>query len=402
MWNFNKILGIKGIEIIDLKEDRDKFTFLIKSRRKYAICPNCKVKTKRLKSLSKLRTIKNGTILGKACVLKLRSKRFYCPYCKKTFTEELSNFKKRQKVTLNHKIEVISSLATQSFRLCAKKYKVSYHTQRRWLKELVDNQVFNFEIEEKEKTPFVLGIDEVSFAGHDMITTIGNISKHRLKGVMVSRRKDELKKILKSISPTVKPLIFEIVIDMCDLYKKAVEEALPNAQIVVDHFHVVSDANKRLDEERLILQDIYRKKIPKYILTKNKESLKEKEHQILISIFNNYPSLKMFYLTKERLRDMYKSSSKDEAEEKLRLIISSLTSTDDGELISWGNTLFRWKKEILAYFNSRSTNGFMEGMNNKIKLIKRISFGFKNKKVFIYKVMLSVLITSILLPHLMT
>ena len=86
----------------------------------------------------------------------------------------------------------------------------------------------------------------------------------------------------------------------------------------------------------------------------------------------------------------------------LRLIISSLTSTDDGELILWGRTLFKWRKEILAYWNLRSTNGFMEGMNNKIKLIKRISFGFKNKKVFIYKVMLSVLLTTIILPQLMT
>lgn len=113
-----------------------------------------------------------------------------------------------------------------------------------------------------------------------------------------------------------------------------------------------------------------------------------------------YPEIHMFYLTKERLRDMYKAESKEEAEKQLRLIISTLSSTDDGELISWGRTLSRWKEPILNYWSSRSTNGFMEGMHNKMKLIKRISFGFRNKKAFIYKVMLSVLILTVLLPYL--
>jgi len=104
----------------------------------------------------------------------------------------------------------------------------------------------------------------------------------------------------------------------------------------------------------------------------------------------------VFYQTKESLREMYTSKTKEEAEVKLRTIISSLKSTDDGVLITWGNTLSYWKEYILNYWNSRSTNGFMEGMHNKMKLIKRISFGFRNKEVFIHKVMLSVLIASVL------
>ncbi len=168
-----------------------------------------------------------------------------------------------------------------------------------------------------------------------MVTTVGNITNHRLKRVLNSKRTDELEKVLRNLSPGVKSLITEVVIDMCDLYRKAVEETLP-----------------------------------------------------------------MVYATKERLREMYRVSSKDEARKRLELIISTLESTDDGELISWGRTLSRWKEPILNYWNSRSTNGFMEGMHNKMKFIKRISFGFRNKKVFIYKIMLSVMIFSILFNRL--
>ena len=114
------------------------------------------------------------------------------------------------------------------------------------------------------------------------------------------------------------------------------------------------------------------------------------------------PELRTFYLTKERLREMYKAKTKDEAEEKLRLIISILKSTDNGELILWERTLYRWSKYIQNYWNNKSTNGFMEEIHNKIKLIKRISFGFRNKQVFVQKIMLSVLITTLLLPQLIS
>ena len=96
---------------------------------------------------------------------------------------------------------------------------------------------------------------------------------------------------------------------------------------------------------------------------------------------------------------MYRSKTKEEANKQLKLIISTLESTDDGELISCGRTLSRWGEYILNYWHNKSTNGFMEGIHNKMKLIKRISFGFRNKKVFIQKIMLSVLIATVLLPY---
>lgn len=395
MWNFNKILEICGLQIIKIKSNNENISFHLKQRRITARCPKCKNKTNTIHGFSPVRKIKHGTILGKTCLLVIRPRRFHCFTCGLVFTEGIV-VRPYEKATLKHKREVIFNLSDRSFRSGTKRFKVSYHTQRKWLKELVQGEVFNFEKEEKNNVPFVLGIDEVSFAGRDLVTTIGNITNHHLKGVLNSKRKDELKKVLRSFSPKTKSLISEVVIDMCDLYLKAVKETLPKAQVVVDHFHIIQDANRRIDGTRYILQDIYKKRIPRYILVKNKEDLIGQQINYLADIIKEYPELHMFYLAKERLRDMYKAETKEEAEKQLRLIISTLSSTDDGELISWSRTLSRWKEYILNYWNSRSTNGFMEGIHNKMKLIKRISFGFRNKEVFIHKVMLSVLIASIL------
>jgi len=95
-----------------------------------------------------------------------------------------------------------------------------------------------------------LGIDEVSFAGREMVTTIGNITTHHLKGILRSKRKEELRKVLRSIPKEVQTLISEVVIDMCPLYLRAVQETLPHASVVIDHFHIIQDANRRIDITR--------------------------------------------------------------------------------------------------------------------------------------------------------
>lgn len=335
-------------------------------------------------------------IMGKVCELSIKPRRFQCLACDFIFNEILAIVKPYEKATLKHKQEVIFNLSDRSFSSGTKKYKVSYNTQRRWLDELTADKLFDFKKEEKDNKPFVLGIDEVSFAGREMVTTIGNITDHHLKGILNSKRKDELKRVLRSFSPKTKSLISEVVIDMCSLYLVAIKQTLPNADIVVDHFHIIQDANKRIDSARYILQDIYKKRIPRYILTKNKEDLIGQQIHYLADIIREYPELHMFYETKERLREMYRAKTKEEAGKQLRLIISTLESTDDGELISWGRTLSRWSEYVLNYWNHKSTNGFMEGIHNKMKLIKRISFGFRNKKVFIQKIMLSVLVASLI------
>lgn len=395
MWNFNKLLGIKGIEILKYYQNKENFVFKIKIRRKKANCPLCQKQSKTVYD-KREKTIKHGVIFGKFCYLRLVLRRFFCFSCHKLFTESFSFVKKYQRVTLNFKKELLVSLSSSSFSSNISKFKISYPTQRKYLKDIVSSLIFDFSKEEKENTPFVLGIDEVSFSGKEMLTTVGNITKRRLKGVLTSRKKKDLKKILKNLSSKIKPLIKEVVLDMCPLYKTTVKEELPDVKIVVDKFHLVFDANKRLESERLFLQQIYKTKIPKYPLLKPKEKLTEKERITLENIFKKFKEIKIFYLTKERLRDLYHKKTKEKAEEQLRFIISYLKSSDDGELIRWGRTLFNFKDEILNYFDSYSTNGFMEGINNKIKLIKRISYGFKNRQVFIQKIMLSVLIFSLI------
>jgi transposase len=91
---------------------------------------------------------------------------------------------------------------------------------------------------------------------------------------------------------------------------------------------------------------------------------------------------------KEKIRELYRQESRQEASKLLDLIILNLKSEDDAELIKWGNTLKRWQEPILNHFDNGTTNGFTEGCNTKSKMLKRISYGLRNVEVYWRKMLL--------------
>lgn len=149
MWNFNKFLDIPGFHVTKC-ENKDKYIyFYLKKRSKTATCQNCRGKSSCLYDHGKPRKVKHGIIADKPAILVFSLRRFKCLFCNSVFVEKTNIINKYQRVTLRHKREVIFNLSDRSFSAGTKKYKVSYHTQKRWLNELVKDKLFDFESEEK-------------------------------------------------------------------------------------------------------------------------------------------------------------------------------------------------------------------------------------------------------------
>jgi len=190
-----------------------------------------------------------------------------------------------------------------------------------------------------------------------------------------------------------KDKVKEVCIDMKPSLKRLAEGLFPSAKVVVDPFHVVADANRRVDEARRIEQEIIsrRVRIPKRLFLIGKEKLNEEKLIKLNALLDKYPTLRTFYWAKERIREMYKKKTRQQAKRILDNIILNLSSSCDAELNRWANTLKRWYNPILNHFDNYTTNGFTEGCNTKIKMLKRISFGLKNVDVYRRKIMLGFL-----------
>lgn len=276
----------------------------------------------------------------------------------------------------------------KSFRRLSEEDGVSDHEARYLLSKVDTAPAWQ---EEAKQKAVRLGIDEHSFRGRNLVITVTNLSQKRLKAILPDDRQKSIKAWLKAIPEEIKPKIREVCIDMKELFAAAVRQELPFADIVLDHFHVIQDANQRLDDARRLEQEMQgRRHIGKrwWFLTA-RERLDGKHRAMLDQLLERYDSLKAFYYYKEQLRALYRSKNREAAAALLSRIILNMECSDDAAVNQWGRTLKHWRVYILNYFNSRTTNAFTEGAHNKIKMIKRMSFGFRNVQTYIRKMMIA-------------
>jgi len=236
---------------------------------------------------------------------------------------------------------------------------------------------------------FTLGIDEHSFRGTRMALTLTNITKRRLLKVCKDDRTETVENFL---SESDKQRINEVCIDMKRGFLLAVQRQLPDAIVTVDKFHVIAYANKMVDEVRKVI--IGKDFKARRVLFKGKERLHEKEKLKLEFIFEkykNFPGLYEAYFVKEKVRDLYKSKDMKEARRNMKNLIMFCENSHSKYTQDFGGTLTRWREYILNHFIQRSTSAFTEGVHTKIKMIKRMSFGFRNIQNYIAKISLAFL-----------
>jgi transposase len=169
---------------------------------------------------------------------------------------------------------------------------------------------------------------------------------------------------------------------------------------VADRFHVMAQINQELDgerkkEKRKIEAEIKQAKTSeekleketilagitdsKYAILKNKEDLNDKQKDKLAQVQNVSDRLKIMHKLKEEFRELFE---KTEKWTDGLLGVGKWLSKAQKYFIKSQSTIYHWFDEILAYFDNRTTSGVVEGINNKLKLIKRSGYGFTNFENF--------------------
>jgi transposase len=252
-----------------------------------------------------------------------------------------------------------------------------------------------------------LGIDEHHFRKNQFVVTVANLLTGKPVHILPDDRKSTVVNFLKQLPSDVKTKIDEVAVDMKAAFVHAVCEQLPNAHVVIDHFHVIQDANRRVNEARKIEDDVQEKikgsgpkRINWRVLVTAKEHLKPNQEQLLAKYLSWYPAVATFYACKEALRDMYKSTNRDIARRRLEKLIYQMKSSEYPDLWIWARTLSTYKEYILNYFGNHTTNATTEGLHRKFKLIQRTAYGFRNPEVYVRRIMLAFLpLVYLKLPH---
>jgi len=244
----------------------------------------------------------------------------------------------------------------------------------------------------------VLGIDEISMPkGHrDFVCVITDIDSKRVIEVLENRLKETLVAYFTSLPSSVRQSIRYVSIDMWEGYYQAVVEALPKrVKIVVDRFHVMKNLNDALTKGRREIQrgmskeDRDELKGLCWILVKNEDNLDEEEKAKLRAMYKRCPELKACHRLKEDFRSIFEEeTSRIKAKARLDVWKNRVRKTELKSLDGFLTTLDNWEEWILNYFSSgKITNGVVEGINNKLKLIKRRAYGYRNKDNFRQRVL---------------
>ncbi|MEH1814621.1 MAG: ISL3 family transposase [Nostoc sp.] len=183
--------------------------------------------------------------------------------------------------------------------------------------------------------------------------------------------------------------IEEVSIDLWQGYKNLIIELMPNAQVVADRFHVMTQINKELDtqrkKEKRNVEELIKKtklaekkaeyeqillglKSSKYPLLKNENNLSEEQLKKLIQVKNISPVLKVMHEIKEKFRKIFDNTNDwYTGVFKLGMWLSKAKKYFPKS----NNTIIRWFDEVIAYFDNGTNSGVVKGINNKLKLIKR-------------------------------
>jgi transposase len=242
-----------------------------------------------------------------------------------------------------------------------------------------------------------IGLDETSFIklgsrkAKDYATTVADVENHQIIDILPSRKFIDVARWIDKQPEAWKQRICFGALDMSDTYAAVFSVMLPKAEQVVDSFHAIQLANRVLDDvrRRVQMQQLGhrgRKDDPLYrarrVLLMAEERLDEEATERLSSLLelgDPNAEVAIAYRIKERLRDFYRASHPYEARHLLSdLERHCLKRAMPPEIQRLGRTIRKWFDKICNYHLAKVTNGPTEALNNLVKRIKRIGFGFRN------------------------
>lgn len=367
------LLDLKGVFIKKVLNDTDFISIYLETKPKPHICPHCGSTTKKIHDY-RTQVIKDLPMQNKQTKLILRKRRYACS-CGKRFTEKYNFLPVYHRMTTRVISTIIYELKENySMKSVAKRLGLSSNTIAR---------VFDHINYSCTSLPEVLSIDE--FKGNSDKTkyhcSIVDPVTHQLLDVIKNR---QLHHLYTHFKPYKRDHVKYFV---CDMYKPYIELAknyFKNATIIIDKYHFQRQSTWAFENVRKRIQKTMSKKYRRYYKRSRRLLLKPssklspyaKEEVDIMLIYSE--DLRQAYLLKELFRKFMHSKSSKEARTLLKQWIDNAYSSGLPEFKKCANTYSTWSKEILAAFDVPYTNGCIEGYNNKIKVIKRNAFGYKN------------------------
>ncbi len=409
MKDLEKILNLKDYKIMsieDVERDKKKIKIIsIISKNNKQKCPICNEYTSSIHDVLKPIELKYLKLFEQDTRILITKRRFICHKCNKRFTEEVDLNNHRKSVSNKLEQKILKDLLNYnlSISFIAKENGLSPGTVRNIFRKAMSGYP-----EHIINLPRVISFDEFKAdTNRGKYAFVLNDLIHRKCLDILSERKKEY--LLSYFTHCNNRYSVEYIIsDMYEPYLLVQKAMFPKAKYVVDRFHYTRYIMDALDKVRIRLQKTFGYNSKEYRLLKNKKNISllrkysndidwwtytrryKNKHLVEILKFDLKQELLKIkdefhdaYILKEIFLDLINHSDYKHAEEELKSWLEMVKEYNIPEMLEAASTIENWLPYIVnSFIDKRFSNGFTEGLNNKIKVIKRVGFGYKDFRFF--------------------
>lgn len=362
------------------------FLKIVGSKKRCSVCRSWDV----IQKGYRWRTLRVLPVGRKPVFAMVKMRRFYCRRCGRTRFEHLMIADRKKHYTHSLENYVMDLCGEMTIRGVAEHLGMNWRT----VKEIDRKRLKRNLPREKDlwKLRF-LGVDEVSVRrGHRYLTTVVDLETGRVVYVAEGRRVESLApffKRLKRIGVQLKA----VALDMWKPFAKAIRLYYRRLPLVYDVFHILADYSRTLNEIRVEEAQKLEGdpafpliKGSRYLLLKGQEKLTESARDRLERLLEINRPLYIAYVLKEELRRLWKLPNRNQAERFLNDWIHIALSSGVLQLARFARKLRRHAVGILNYFDFPISTAKVEGINNRIKVIKRKAYGYRDLNYFMLKI----------------
>lgn len=371
------LLGLKDVIVTKVENYNHQIHVWLEPILKMQVCPACRHETKRTHSYRE-QLVKDLPLQGLNCILHLRKRRYFCTHCRAVFPEKLSFLARYQRNTNRLQAKVLHDYGCE--------YSTASIATRNGVSPGTAVRIFDRVSYPLPHLPRVLSIDEFkgNAGGRKFQCILTDPVKRRVLDILPSKNSENLIAYFLQFPLEKRKQVQYLVMDMSLQFRDVMTSCFPNASVITDKFHVCRHVTWALENVRKSEQKKFSDERRKYfkksrwlLLSRqeklNPEQLQQLENMLLVS-----EKLRKAYWLKENFYVFMDSKNIDEAKQNLKNWNLCVGVVELEEFQKCFEIINRWQPYILRAFSLGYTNGFTEGCNNRIKVLKRNCYGVRN------------------------
>lgn len=369
-------LQLPGLHVVATRESAHGVEVGVRYAHEEAPCPRCGRSTWQVHQWQRQRK-QDLELWDKPASLVLWKRRFRCRSCRKVFTEDDPICGRRRRTTRRLRLRLGREAEDTTTRTTARWHRVSEGlVQRSWWET-------HSVVQPPARPHRYLGMDSFCVrAPGKMWTGLWDLEARQPVAIVPGQTRAAMEAMLGRHAS--RRAVQAVCIDLSEGARQAIRVMLPQAAVVADKFHVIALASRAL-------HDVHGQRRQRgnvaWLLQRGVERLAPAERVRVAEALQADHALRQAWILKEELRRVYRAPTMAHAAARLDRWIEEATASHLAAFARAARTLRAWRAEVLSYWEHRITNAFVEGKHNRVKVLKRRAYGYRNERTFQFRIL---------------